>query len=96
MSLTAIAFGALAFGVLFVAWRTERLRTRMNDADARLDALDKATNGIADRLTQLRDELKNAGGLTDAQAARFDADIAKLQGLAADPTDVVPATPVTP
>ena len=58
-----------------------------------LTDLDNATNGVAAKLQALIDKADQAGSVTAAEInAALAPEVAKLQGLAADPADPVPTT----
>ncbi len=75
-----------------VAKLLKGLKAMHDEINAKLDLLDKATNDIAARIAAISAQI--GGGLTKdeavAVAARLDAEVAKLQGLAADPNNPVP------
>ena len=68
------------------------LMNRQETFDTALAALNTATNDVADDLTRLRAEVA-ATGVSAESLARLDANIARLQGLAVDPENPVPAPP---
>ncbi len=67
----------------------EQVMAKQEDFDARMTAMDDATNEIAKDLQDLRDQLA-AGTIPDSAIATLDAKIARLQQLGADPTNPVP------
>jgi septal ring factor EnvC (AmiA/AmiB activator) len=73
------------------------LEERMSLSETALADLDQATNEVADELDQLRNEI---AGTDAALADRISAAADRLRGLAADPTNPVPAdggdTPADP
>jgi DNA repair ATPase RecN len=63
---------------------------KQEDFDARMKALDAATDEIASDLTALRDKLA-AGTIPDTAVADLDARIARLTALGKDPEPAPPA-----
>jgi septal ring factor EnvC (AmiA/AmiB activator) len=63
--------------------------TQKDNLAALATRLDTATNTIAAELTELRGKIAD-GTVSDADLAPLDANIAKLEGLGADPSDPVP------
>ena len=63
----------------------------MADQTVRLDKLDAATTKLATVLQELRDAAVN--GMSPADAARFDATIATLEAMGADPANPLPEVP---
>ena len=62
------------------------------ETTAILGRLDAATNAIAAKLQALIDKAAQSGSVTEAEVrAALEPEVAKLEGLAADPADPVPA-----
>ena len=82
-------YAALAARVATLEQQGAALMTRQDAFDQSLTALNTATNDIAEDLTRLRGEVANTG-ISAESLARLDANIARLQALAADPENPVP------
>lgn len=73
--------------------KVDKIMASQADFDAKLTRIDTATDQIAAELKALADQVRN-GGLTAAQeqavADALEAKATRLEGIAADPNNVVP------
>jgi len=83
----------LILGLCLLIYRKAvKIMSGVNDINAVLDDLDKATNDVAARIDALVNAVKP--GMTDAEVAavkqRLSGETDRLRGLAADPNNPVP------
>ncbi len=71
--------------------------TKIDDVNALLTKIDDETNAVAAEVTALKDQIANSGGISAADAdsvvAKLGAISDRLTGIAADPSNPVPAAP---
>ncbi len=74
--------------------------TKIDDVNALLTKIDDETNAVAAEVQQLKDQIQNSGGISaadaDAVVAKLGAISDRLTGIAADPSNPVPAPPAEP
>ncbi len=74
-----------------------RIMAKIDDVNELLTKIDDETNQVAAEIQQLKDQIANSGGISaadaDAVVAKLGALQTRLQGLAADPNNPVPAPP---
>lgn len=72
------------------------IMAQLSDFEAALTKIDAATTNIAEDLQALRDQIAGGGLSPELEAevlGKLEAAAAKLEGIAADPADPVPAPP---